>query len=123
MESVEGGTKVTLSRPFKGNNDWGSGTPTVVNVKGIDWNFDVDGYIGNGSTGMVRVAVYDTSTGRRGTRLEAVQVIDKVTYESEGGASPSTFKDLSPIAGDTKDAPVAKASKKKATVTEDTIPF
>ena len=57
MESVEGGTKVTLSRPFKGRNEWGSGTPTVVNVKGQDWDFDVDGYIGNGSTGMIRVAV------------------------------------------------------------------
>ena len=123
MESVEGGTKVTLSRPFKGNNDWGSGTPTVVNVKGLDWDFDVDGFIGNGSTGMIRVAVYDTSTGRRGTRLEAVQVIDHVTYESEGGSSSPSFKDLSSKVEDTKAAPVNKASKKKATVSEDTIPF
>ena len=115
--------KVTLSRPFKGRNDWNSGTPTVVNVKGIDWNFDIDGFIGNGSTGMVRVAVYDTSTGRRGTRLEAVQVIDQVAYESEGGASPSTFKDLSSIAGDTKATPTTEAPKKKALIEDDAIPF
>ena len=122
MESVEGGTKVTLSRPFKGRNEWGSGTPAVVNVKGQDWDFDVDGYIGNGSTGMIRVAVYDTSTGRRGTRLEAVQVIDHVTYESEGGSSSPSFKDLSSKVEDTKAAPATKASNKKVKV-EDTIPF
>ena len=121
MESVEGGTKGTLSRPFKGRNEWGSGTPTVVNVKGQDWDFDVDGYIGNGSTGMIRVAVYDTSTGRRGTRLEAVQVIDHVTYESEGGSSSPSFKDFSSKVEATPNIEAPK--KKKVTVSSDTIPF
>jgi len=125
---VEGGTKVTLARPHKGKFEWQGGAPTVANVKGQPWDFESDGYIGNGSTGLVRLAVYPAgSSGRIGSRLEAVQVVDHVEYESEGGGSSSGFKDLSSYSSqETKEEvkPKKTAPKKVVSVVEDdAIPF
>jgi len=126
MHDVEGGTKVTLARPHKGKFDWQGGAPAVANVKGQPWDFEMDGYIGNGSTGLVRVAVYPAgNSGRTGSRLEAVQVVDHVEYESEGGGSSGGFKDLSSYSS--KEAKKEDASKKKVAakkpVEDDAIPF
>ena len=44
----------------------------------------INGIIGNGSRVKVYVSVYDTKLGK-GTRLEGMQVVDLVEYESEGG--------------------------------------
>ena len=92
-----------------------------------EWNLEEDGLIGNGSKCRVLVAVYDA--GRlKGTRLEAVQVVDHIPYVSEGGGQPTGgglngfFKDLT---AETKAAPSApvKAKKAAAAVAEDEIPF
>jgi hypothetical protein len=123
---VEGGTKVTFARPHKGKFDWQGGAPSVANIKGQPWDFDMDGYIGNGSTGLVRVAVYPAgSSGRIGSRLEAVQVVDHVEFESEGGSSTSGFKDLSSYSsqGAKTEAKPAKTAAKKVVVEDDAIPF
>lgn len=126
MHEVEGGTKVTLARPHKGKFEWQGGAPAVANVKGQPWDFEMDGYIGNGSTGLVRVAVYPAgNSGRTGSRLEAVQVVDHVEYESEGGGSSGGFKDLSSYSSKEakqEDAPKKKVAAKKP-VEDDAIPF
>lgn len=119
MRSVRDG-KVTFSRPHKGKHDWQGGQPTVVDVKGQPWSLDADGYIGNGSTGMVVVSIYPAGSGRYGTRLESIQVVDHVKYESEG--SSSHFTDLSALSsGASSSAPstVSVAS----TEMDDVIPF
>lgn len=126
MHDVEDGVKVTLSRPHKGKFDWQGGAPAVANIKGQPWDFQIDGYIGNGSTGLVRVAVYPAgNSGRTGSRLESVQVIDHVEYESEGGGSIGGFKDLSDYSS--KEAKQDGAPKKKVAaktpVEDDAIPF
>jgi hypothetical protein len=123
MHEVEGGTKVTLARPHKGKFDWQGGEPQVVNVKGKAWAFDIDGYIGNGSTGVVRVAIYPAgNSGRIGSRLESVQVVDHVEFESEGGGSSGAFNDLSSYSS--KEAkPKPKKSAAKKAVDGEAVPF
>lgn len=126
MHEVEGGTKVTLARPHKGKHEWQGGAPSVANIKGQPWDLNMDGYIGNGSTGLVRVAVYPAgNSGRVGSRLESVQVIDHVAYESDGGGSSGGFKDLSAYSSKEakqEDAPKKKVAAKKP-VEDDAIPF
>lgn len=123
MHEVEGGTKVTLARPHKGKFDWQGGEPKVVNIKGKAWAFDIDGYIGNGSTGVVRVAIYPAgNSGRIGSRLESVQVVDHVEFESEGGGSSVGFNDLSSYSS--KEAkPKPKKSAAKKSVDGEAVPF
>lgn len=122
---VEGGTKVTFARPHKGKFEWQGGSPAVANVKGQTWDFEMDGYIGNGSTGLVRVAVYPAgNSGRTGSRLESVQVIDHVEFESEGGGSVSTFRDLSSISSkEAKPEVKPKKTAPKVMIEDDAIPF
>lgn len=63
------------------------GLPKVFDSEGNTF----DGNIGNGSKVTVKVEVYDTKSGRRGTRLIAVRVDDLVEYnpeESENEDSP-----------------------------------
>lgn len=57
------------------------GPPKVV---GPDKELLDNVLIGNGSRVKVYVSVYDTKLGK-GTRLEGMQVVDLVEYESEGG--------------------------------------
>lgn len=117
------GTKVTLARPFKARNEWQGGPPPVVDASGNPWDVEMNGIIGNGSIGVVHVTVYETNTGRKGTRLEGVQVIDHVAYESESGGDYKPgprFKDYSQ--SESKAAPSSASPTKKA-VAEDSIPF
>ena len=124
MHEVEGGTKVTLARPHKGKFEWQGGAPAVANVKGQAWDFEVDGYIGNGSTGLVRVAVYPAgNSGRTGSRLESVQVVDHVEYESEGGGSSNTFRDLSSVSSKEAEPKVKPKKAAPVAVEDDAIPF
>ena len=119
------GTVVRLTRPHKAMNAWAGGPPKLAGPDGTAWSLEDDGMIGNGSSGRVLAAVFETKTGRKGTRLEAVQVIDLVRYESEGdgggaSATSSFFKDY------TKDQPKAatkSAAKAPAPDLEDEIPF
>jgi hypothetical protein len=120
LVAVDGGNKVTFARPHKGKFEWQGGAPKVANIKGQPWDFETDGYIGNGSTGLVNVSLFNAN-GRTGSRLEAVQVVDHVEFESDGNSGPSsTFRDLSNLTTKTdikpkKAAPVA--------VEDDAIPF
>lgn len=57
------------------------GPPKVV---GPDKELLDNVLIGNGSRVKVYVSVYDTKLGK-GTRLEGMQVVDLIEYESEGG--------------------------------------
>lgn len=63
------------------------GAPRVVLEGGED--FPADTLIGNDSRVRVYVTVYDTKMGK-GTRLEAVEVLELVEYESEN--KPSGLK-------------------------------
>lgn len=56
------------------------GPPRVVDAEGE--LFPADTLIGNGSRVKLAVSVYDTKMGK-GTRLEAIKVLDLVEYESE----------------------------------------
>ena len=58
------------------------GAPRVVDEEGNDFT----NLIGNGSKVTVFASVYDTKMGK-GTRLEAVQVLDLVEFETEEGTS------------------------------------
>jgi hypothetical protein len=103
IEEVTDGWKVTVSRPHTGAQEWMGGAPIVADVTGKAWNLQEKGLIGNGSEGIVKVEVYPTRTGRTGTRLLGLQVLDHVVYESEGGPSqPSAmFTDHSQGSGST----------------------
>tara|TARA_Y100000114_G_C11702216_1_gene299015 strand:- start:277 stop:801 length:525 start_codon:yes stop_codon:yes gene_type:complete len=97
MSDVEDGVKITFSRPHKGKQEWMGGAPVVADVSGKAWSLDSKGFIGNGSKGIVKVEVYPTNTGRKGTRLLGLQVLEHVVYESDGESSSSSsmFQDHS----------------------------
>lgn len=120
------GTVVRLTRPHAAANAWAGGAPKVAGPDGTAWDVESDGTIGNGSRGRVLAAVFETkNSGRKGTRLEAVQVIDHVEYVNpEGDGAPksaasSFFKDYT--GGNSTPAP--KATAKADSVAEDVIPF
>lgn len=96
------------------------GAPQVAHADGSPWDIDTDGLIGNGSTGIVYASVYPTPNGT-GTRLDAVQVINHIPYESDGDFTPGVrFKDYS--TGD--DSPKAKPKSEKVDLPfEDEVPF
>ena len=78
------GTRVRFIRKFNTGRDWDSGSPVVVKEDGTRWDMDVDGLIGNGSTVMVTLSVYDTSRKSIvGTRLDRVKVLEHVTPPSK----------------------------------------
>jgi hypothetical protein len=120
------GTVVRLTRPHAAANAWAGGAPKVAGPDGTAWDVESDGTIGNGSTGRVLAAIFETKTGRKGTRLEAVQVIDHVEYVNpdgddapKKGAAASFFKDYT--GGNS--APAPKPAAKADSVAEDVIPF
>ena len=87
------GTKVKFIRKFDTGRDWDSGAPVVKKSDGTDWDYDLDGTIGNGSTVEVLLSVYDTKMKSIvGTRLDSVTVLDHVQYVPDtvsDDASPS----------------------------------
>ena len=117
------------TRPHKARQDWQGGPPKVFGPDARPWNTEEDGLIGNGSRVRVRVSVYDAGGGRKGTRLEAVQVIEHVPYISEGGDSGNFYGFAKPVdngfAKAVEDSkPKAKAPEPKSTESlEDEIPW
>ena len=83
IEEVDGGFRVTVSRPHTGAEDWMGGEPVVADISGKAWNLEDKGLIGNGSKGIVKVEVYRTKKGLVGTRLMGLQVLDHVVYNPE----------------------------------------
>jgi hypothetical protein len=108
------------------------GAPQVAHVDGTPWDIDEDGLIGNGSSGIAYVSVYQVK-GRFGTRLDGIQILNKVEYESDDDGSHSGFRipDLTKgesgqkEAAKTPQAPVkpTKEPAKKPALMDDEIPF
>lgn len=97
------------------------GPPEIVHADNTPWNPDEDGLIGNGSKGYVLISTYDTKTGK-GTRLDALQIIEHVPYESDR-TYVAGFANRADTAEGKKAATKAKATKKPDVVAEDEIPF
>ncbi|PHS02818.1 MAG: hypothetical protein COA78_20470 [Blastopirellula sp.] len=72
-----------------------AGPPKVAKADGTPWDIDVDGLIGNGSVGIVYLSLYENASGKIGTRLDGLQVLDHVEFESEGDFGGPDFKDYS----------------------------
>ena len=87
MEEVDGGVRLTVSRPHTGAEDWMGGEPVVADISGKAWNLDDKGLIGNGSKGIVKVEVYRTKKGLVGKCIMGLQVVEHVTSNLE--ASPT----------------------------------
>ena len=83
-EDPEGrGTMVRLVRKYNTGYAWADGPPQVVKADNSEWDYDVDGTIGNGSTVEVIVSVYDTKMKSIvGTRLDKVKVLKHVEYQA-----------------------------------------
>ena len=78
----EGFTRVKLTRKWE--DKYAGGAPTVLKPDGTPWDFDEDGFIGNGSIAEVTISVYDTARKSIvGTRLEKVKVLDHKVYEPD----------------------------------------
>lgn len=78
------GTKVKLVRKYDTGKDWDSGAPVVKKLDGSDWDYNIDGTIGNGSTVEVTLSVYDTKMKSIvGTRLDVITVIDHIEYVAD----------------------------------------
>lgn len=119
------GVRVTFKRPWKDkfDRDWASGPPVVFTPSGTSWDLDTDGLIGNGSVGVVFLDVYDTKMGK-GCRLNGVQVIDHVTFESAGGMGGPVVKPKNYTTAKTSvSSPPPKAANNAKAPPGDTIPF
>ena len=89
-----GNTRYKMKRPFHLANgpDWACGPPKVYQPNGQPWVLDELGLIGNGSTGVAFVDVYDSTMGV-GCRLKAVQVINHIPHESNSNGLSDYVKD------------------------------
>ncbi len=125
-----GQIKVNFKRAWadKFGRDWAAGPPKVFTPAGNDWDAQEMGLIGNGSTGVVFLDVYDTKMGK-GCRLNGVQVVDHVEFESdsgEGGGGGFSIKPKDYTGGaapKATPAPAAKPSSKAGSLGDDDIPF
>lgn len=116
----DGLTRVKLTRRW--TDQYAGGAPTVLKPDGTPWDFDEDGFIGNGSIAEVTVHVYDTARKSIvGTRLEKVKVLEHKVYEPD--AQDDDIPEPAPAPkGPLKANPVGKV--KASTVDEDDeIPF
>lgn len=121
----DGNTYVTLDRKWEAPYTYG-GPPQVLHADGkTAWDLETDGYVGNDSECAVIVSVYDTGT-YRGTRMDTVQVIDHVVYESDydGPVRPEPKDYTKGETTSTKaKANAKKAAKKVEEDLDDEIPF
>jgi len=117
IEEVDGGFRITVSRPHTGAEDWMGGEPVVADIAGKAWDLEDNGLIGNGSKGIVKVEVYRTKKGLVGTRLMGLQVLDHVVYEPGGGSSQSP----SSMFQDHSKSSSGKSSSQKEP--QDSVPF
>ena len=99
------------------------GAPKVAHPDGTPWDLEMDGFIGNGSTGVAYGHVYLPDDGSPATtRLDGLQVIDHVVFESEGGGNIGggpRFKDYSKKSDQKKSEPKVKPQVRD----DDEIPF
>lgn len=118
ISEENGKYRVTFSRAHTAKYDWQGGAPVVADVTGRPWDLESKGLIGNGSTGIVNIDLYDGGPLGKGTRLLGVQVIDHVVYESAGGPSQprAMFEDLS--GGSAVSSPTSPSPEQ-----QDSIPF
>lgn len=127
VQDPEGrGTVFTPVRKHSTQFDWQGGPPAVATKAGVRWDTERDGYIGNGSRVRVLLSVYETKTGRKGTRLDAIQVLDLVPYEGAGGGASmgGFFKDYTNELVQPKKEQAPKPAPKAPEVQlEDDIPF
>lgn len=90
----DGTYRVKFDRPWTHDKypQYG-GPPLVFHADGkTKWDLETDGLIGNGSKGVVYIAVYPAGKFM-GTRLNIVQVVEHVLYESSGIVLPDLRKD------------------------------
>lgn len=118
--------KVKLDRKHDAPYTYG-GPPQVAHVDGTPWDINDDGLIGNGSKGILYVSVYEAG-GLKGTRLDGVQVIEHVAFESEreDDTQRGPFRIPNRAAATPEAKPEVKAKAKavsKAPMVEDEIPF
>lgn len=127
LKSDADGQYVDLDRKFVAPHTYG-GAPRVFGPDGVTpWTIE-DGLIGNGSEVIVYVTVYD-GKGLMGTRLEVVQIVDHIEYESPEGddgeydpMAKFNLRDHSSKAAKPK-ATKAKTTKAPADDLDDEIPF
>lgn len=118
--------KVKFKRKHDAPYTYG-GAPQVAHVDGTPWDIDEDGLIGNGSKGILYVSVYEAG-GLKGTRLDGIQVLEHVEYQSDydEDAGGGGFKIPDRTAAQTtkpKKPTKATASKKTEEVEDEEIPF
>jgi len=102
-------TRVKFTRKWE--QQFGGGAPIVHKEDGTNWDYDTDGFIGNGSEVTIILSVYNTSRSSIiGTRLDKVKVTKAVAYD------PDADKEDTPT-------PAPAAKKTPAPVTDDEIPF
>lgn len=78
-------TRVKFTRKWTEN--FGGGAPVVHKADASNWDYDMDGPIGNGSKVSVILSVYDTSRKSIvGTRLDKVTVLEHVEYNPDDSA-------------------------------------
>lgn len=121
-----GHTRVKFTRKWSEN--YGGGAPDVTKADGLPWVFDEDGPIGNGSEGIVTLAVYDTSRKSIvGTRLDKVKVLVHKEYipvdDDTPGIREYTKKADTPDTPPAATKPAAKAPTRTQTLVDDEIPF
>ena len=46
IEEVDGGHRLTVSRPHTGTEDWMGGEPVIADIAGKAWSLDDNGFIG-----------------------------------------------------------------------------
>lgn len=103
-----------------------SGPPEVARADGTPWDIHEDGLIGNGTTAVVRIEVYDMGDGETSTKLAGIQVVDLVEYDGDFTPRPKGFADRSgnkTKAAPAKKKPASKPSKKTEEIPDDDIPF
>lgn len=111
--------RIKLARKWNAPYTYG-GAPQVAHADGSPWSIEDDGLIGNGSSGIVYITVYD-GKGLVGTRLDGVQVLEHVVYESDAEYVPGVkFVDHS---GDTPKETTKPQAKTTPKDLDDEIPF
>lgn len=98
----DGLTRVRFTR--KWTERFGGGAPQVTKADNTPWSFEDDGFIGNGSTVQVTLAVYDTSRKNIvGTRLDKVKVLKHNAYSPDEDDTPPVTKAKAPVQEDMSD--------------------
>ena len=118
--------KVKLIRKHDAPYTYG-GPPQVAHADGTPWDIKDDGTIGNGSSGIAYISVYQAG-GLMGTRLDGIQVMEHVEYISdyepdEEGESGGRIRMPDRTKGTEGKVKKPAATKPKVEPIEDEIPF